>query len=89
MEKVFTLILFFLDEGISIDTSQIGVQGQGSMAITPQVASRHRLYEGNPIQMLVPSQINHQKAPQMENFDINGMKNEVMAYSVEDGTHVT
>ena len=25
----------FLDEGISIDTSQIGVQGQGSMAITP------------------------------------------------------
>ena len=25
----------------------------------------------------------------MENFDINGIKNEVMAHIVEDGTHVT
>ena len=37
------------NEGISIDASQIGIQGQGLMAITPQVASHHKLYEGNPI----------------------------------------
>ena len=33
----------FIEKGISIDDSQVSIQRQGSMAITPQVASHHRL----------------------------------------------
>ena len=58
-ESVYSSPLF-LDEGTSIDASQIGVQGQGLMAKTPQVSLRHRLYEGNPIQIFLCSCLNHQ-----------------------------
>ena len=47
-ENVYFNPLFF-EKGISIDDSHVGIRRQGLMAITPQVASRHRLYEGNPI----------------------------------------
>ena len=59
-ESVYSSPLF-LDEGTSIDASQIGVQGQGLMAKTPQVALCHTLYEGNPIQSFLSSCLNHQK----------------------------
>ena len=51
----------FLEKGISIDDSQVGIQRQGLMAITPQIASCHRLYEGNTIGVLIYLCLNHQK----------------------------
>lgn len=78
----------FLDEGISIDTSQIGVQGQSSMAITLEIVSCHRSCEGNPIQGLISSSLNHQKDLQKENFDINGKEIEVMTNHADNDISV-
>ena len=47
----------FLGEGISIDDSHI--KRQGFIATTPQVASCHRLYKGNPIRGLISLSLNH------------------------------
>ena len=79
----------FLEEGIFTDDSQVGIQRQGSMTIAPEVASCHRLYEGNPLQSFVSPSLNHQKTLLIENFDIIGMKIEVIAYNVEDGINTT
>jgi hypothetical protein len=79
----------FLDEDISINTSEIGVKGQSSMVITPQVASHQRLYEGNPIQGLISLGLNHHKDLQKDNFDINARELEVMTNHVDDAINIT
>ena len=48
----------FLEKWISIDDSQVGIRRQGLMAITPQVASCHRLYEGNTTRGLIYLSLN-------------------------------
>ena len=68
----------FLEKGISIDDSQVGIRRQGLMAITPQIASCHSLYEGNPKGGLISLSPNHQKDLQKENFIIQLLENEVI-----------
>ena len=58
------------------------------MATTPQIALRHRPYEGNPIRDLISLSLHHQKDLQKENFDINGKEIEVMTNHVDDGIDV-